>query len=72
MKTPKVSPIIQHGNKRWSHLTDDDEDELTDYARRLHTEVKGDGNGKGEHKHLDLTIHQRDLALKYGAESDEE
>jgi hypothetical protein len=72
MTTPKVSNVIQHGTKSWSHLTSDNERELERFAERLRTEVKGEGNGKGEHRHLDLTIHQRDLALRYGAESEEE
>lgn len=68
--TPKVSQVIQHGKKTWCHLTSDNERELERFADRLHTEVKGGGNGKGDHKHLDLTIHQRELALRYGADSE--
>ena len=69
--TPKVSPVIQHGKKRWAHLTGNQID-LETFARRLRAEIHGDGNGKGREKHLDLTEHQRELALRYGAESDDD
>lgn len=69
--TPKVLKLQRIGNKVYCHLIGDDK-ELETFARRLKVEVRGAGNGKGQSKHLDLTPHQRELALRYGVESDEE
>jgi len=70
--TPKVLKLIRSGNKVYCHLVADNPKELEDAARRLHTEIKGAGNGKGREPHLDLTEHQRELALRYGAKEDDE
>lgn len=69
--TPKVSPIEQHGTKRHAHLTGNQVD-LETFARRLRVEIHGNGNGKGREPHLDLTEHQRELALRYGAQKAED
>ena len=69
--TPKLSHVIQHGTKEWSHLTGD-EKEIETFARRLHVPVHGAGNGKGRDPHLDLTPHQRELAKRYGAQEAED
>ena len=69
--TPKVSQLNQHGTKTWAHLTGNQVD-LETFARRLHLEIHGAGHGKGREKHLDLTEHERELAIRYGAREEEE
>jgi hypothetical protein len=68
----KVLQVQRVGDKVYCHLIADDEKELKTYARRLHVEIHGAGNGKGRAPHLDLTEHQRNLALRYGAQKTED
>ena len=60
-----VDDLRQFGTKCWCHLTADSLKELLRMAEKLHTIPKL--CGKGLEPHLDLTPHQRKLAIKYGA-----
>ncbi len=66
MNPIKVTPLKQSGSKTWAHATSDDERALARLAERLGTTVKQDGRGQ----HVDLSQHQRELALRYGAVED--
>ena len=70
--TPQVLKLQRVGNKVYCHLVADDEKELQTYSRRLKVPIHGAGNGKGREPHLDLNEHQRELALRYGAQKNED
>lgn len=58
----EILKIVHSGTKKWAHAIGD-ERELRRLAERLRVEVKADARGL----HLDLSEHQRKLALRYGA-----
>ena len=63
-----ISERQQHGLKNWYHLTADTERELFYFARRLQLDIHGGEYSKhGTQPHLDLSEHDRDLAIRYGA-----
>lgn len=71
--TAHLSDAYVHGTKIWYHLTADTPRELILYARRLHCDIHGgEHGGRGQEPHLDLTPHQRVLALRCGAQEAED
>ncbi len=62
-----LSQFIKSGTKTNCHLVTDDARELARAAERLHAQVHAKG---GQPPHLDLTPHQRILALRYGAQEE--
>ena len=64
--TVYVTAIRQSGTKRWAHLFVEDEKSLTELERmaeRLKEPVKVDGRGV----HVDVSVHEAELAVRYGA-----
>ena len=64
-----LTPIRVKGTKTWCKLFADNERELKDTARRLRLEIKSPEGFNG--CHLDLTLHQRELAVRLGAREDD-
>ncbi len=62
-----LSRIFRSGSKTNCHLVANDARELARAAKRLRAEVHAKG---GQLPHLDLTPHQRILALRYGAQEE--
>ncbi|MEW5992940.1 MAG: DUF4031 domain-containing protein [Candidatus Zixiibacteriota bacterium] len=60
-----VSQPKTSGNKTYAHLTGDSAAEVIRMAERLRVPVPPKQHGD---IHLDLTLHKRDLALRYGAQ----
>ena len=60
-----IDNLFRSGNKDSCHLTADTARELDRAAERLRAEIHGKGL---QPKHLDLNQHQRDLAIRYGAQ----
>ena len=65
-----VTPVYVSGTKRWSHLqitSPEDVERLKHLCKKLgmcgRVELKQDARGV----HVDITEHQRELALRYGA-----
>lgn len=69
----RVGKIIHSGTHTYCHLSADTPRELQDAARRLKLQVHGGDavapcrSSKGLAQHLDLDLHKRDLAIRYGA-----
>jgi hypothetical protein len=62
MAKVNVSPMRTSGTHTWCHLTGE-ESAITYFARRLGKTINRDRRGV----HLDLTKHERELAIRYGA-----
>jgi predicted nuclease with TOPRIM domain len=60
-----VDKLIRSGMKTYCHLTADSYEDLKRMAERLKVKIKE--SYKDKEPHLDLTKHQRDLAIRYGA-----
>ena len=58
-----IQPQKESGSKTWYNAVSEDERTLREASRRLSVELKLDGRGY----HLDLTEHQAELAVRYGA-----
>jgi hypothetical protein len=64
-----VSKLHTSGTKTYAHLFGTLA-ELAAFARRLKVTFKP-GGGKGRDPHLDLTPHQREIAIRYGAKEEQ-
>ncbi len=62
-----LSDLFKSGTRENYHLTADTAGELARAAKRLHAQVHGKGN---QSPHLDLNLHQAELARRYGAKSE--
>ncbi len=59
-----ITRLLKSGTKTNCHLVADDARELARAAERLRAQVHGRGR---QEPHLDLNVHQRKLAVRYGA-----